>query len=321
MIKRFDVAAFGELVIDLIPVQNKDGDWLFAAKPGGAPGNVAAGVAQLGQRAAMLSKVGPGPFGSLLIETLARAGVDTHGIARSQIDPTALAVVTVNSDGKPEFMLYRDGCADTRYEPGDVALDVVRACRILHVGSLSLASPPSAQAQRLAVNTARDSGALISTDVNFRPALWRNLEAMYTSGHEAIASADIVKVSAEELLGLASAANTETAVRMLWHNRLKVFAVTHGSRGAELFTTRCHVSVAGFPVKVADTVGCGDAFTAALLTGLLQTDLSAHGEEELYRIGRTACAAGAVVARVVGAMEHMPRPNDIATLIAGATPT
>jgi fructokinase len=277
---------------------------------------VAAGVARLGQRAAMLGKVGPGSLGSLLIETLARAGVDTHGIMRSQVDPTALAVVSLNSGGESDFMLYRDGCADSRYGPDEVALDIVRACRVLHVGSLSLASPLSAQAQRLAVNTARDAGALISADVNFRPAIWRNLEAMYATGREAIAGADIVKVNAEELAALASATDTATAVRGLWHSNLKLFAVTHGARGAELFTPRCHVNVAGFPVKVADTVGCGDAFMAALLTGLLQNGPATLGEAELHDIGRTACAAGAVMARVVGAMEHMPRQQDIAALIA-----
>ena len=313
---RFDVVAFGELVIDLIPAESKGGDLLFTARPGGAPGNVAAGVARLGQRAAMLSKVGPGPLGSLLIETLARAGVDTRGIVRSQVDPTALAVVQVNANGECDFMLYRDGCADSRFEPDDVALDIVRACRVLHVGSLSLASPLSAQAQRLAVKTARDAGALISADVNFRPAIWRNLDAMYATGREAIAGADIVKLNVEELTALASVRDTATAVRSLWHGGLKLFAVTHGARGAELFTARCHVPVAGFPVKVADTVGCGDAFMAALLTGLLQTGPATLGEEELHNIGRKACAAGAVIARAVGAMEHMPRQQDIATLVA-----
>lgn len=316
MIPRFDVAAFGELVIDMNPVESKNGALRFDAKPGGAPGNVAAGIAQLGLRSAMLSKVGPGPLGSLLIETLARAGVDTHGIAHSKIDPTALAVVSVNAHGEPEFILYRNGCVDSRYEVRDIALDVVCASRVLHVGSLLLASPLSAEAQRLAVNTARNAGALISADVNFRPTLWNDIEAMYENGREVIASADIVKLSAEELLGLTSITDTENAVRLLWHKGLKVFAVTHGSRGAELFTPYCQVSVPGFPVKVADTVGYGDAFTAALLTGLLQIDFSALDEKELYQIGLTACAAGAVVARVAGAMENMPRPNDIAALMA-----
>jgi sugar/nucleoside kinase (ribokinase family) len=83
-----------------------------------------------------------------------------------------------------------------------------------------------------------------------------NPDEMHATGREAIAIADIVKANAEELLALASAADTASAVRSLWHS------------GPELFTPSCHVSFAGFPVKVADTVGCGDAFMAALLTGL-----------------------------------------------------
>ena len=68
--QRFDVVALGELVIDLVPEHRPDGRMAFAPKPGGAPGNVAVGVARLGGRAAMLSKVGDDAFGRLLIETL-----------------------------------------------------------------------------------------------------------------------------------------------------------------------------------------------------------------------------------------------------------
>lgn len=66
---RFDVAALGELVIDLIPMRGDDGSARLAPKPNGAPGNVAVGVARLGGRAAMLSKVRDDAFGRLLIET------------------------------------------------------------------------------------------------------------------------------------------------------------------------------------------------------------------------------------------------------------
>ena len=315
---RFDVTTLGELVIDMIPAAGPDDGHLFVAKPGGAPGNVAAGVARLGLRTAMLSKVGPGSLGDMLIETLARAGVDTGAIIRSPVEPTALAVVSVNADGERDFMLYREGCADASFAANEVALDVVRASRVLHVGSLSLATPASAAAQRLAVACARDAGALISTDVNFRPTIWRDHEAMHATGREAVAGADIVKVSAEELSALTGIAETAGAVKSLWHHGLKVLTVTHGPGGAEFFTADRHVSIAGFPVEVADTVGCGDAFMAALLVGLLAIDITALREGELLSIGRSACAAGAVIAGVAGAMEHMPRPQDIATLVAVA---
>jgi fructokinase len=83
-------------------------------------------------------------------------------------------MVSLNAAGESEFMLYREACADSRYEAGEVSLDIAGACRVLHMDSLSLGSPQSGEAQRLAVKTAKEAGALISTDVNFRPAIWSN---------------------------------------------------------------------------------------------------------------------------------------------------
>jgi fructokinase len=315
---RFDVTAFGELVIDLVPVAGASAGRLFAAKPGGAPGNVAAGIARLGLSAAMLSKVGPGSLGDLLVDTLARAGVTTEAIRRSATETTALAVVSAGADGERDFVLYRDGCADASYAAEEVALDVVRASRLLHVGSLSLGTPVSAEAQRLAVSCARDRGIPVSADVNLRPAMWRDREAMRATGREAVANADIVKVSSEELFILTGLADRIAGAKALWHPFLKLLAVTRGAEGADLFTADRHVRVAGFAVPIVDTVGCGDAFMAALLAGLLAADLTALDEDTLVGIGRSACAAGALVAGVAGAMEEMPRAEDIAALLEAA---
>jgi fructokinase len=119
-----------------------------------------------------------------------------------------------------------------------------------------------------------------------------------------------------ELYGLAGTDDLFAAVRAIWHNRLKVLAVTRGAEGAEIFTPTLHRHVPGFAVTVVDTVGCGDAFMASLLAGLVETDLEALDEPALFEIGRSACAAGAAVARVAGAMENMPRRADIAALLA-----
>jgi fructokinase len=312
---RYDVAAFGELVIDMVPAGQAGGASLYAAKPGGAPGNVAAGIARLGLRAAMLGKVGHGYFGNLLIQTLERAGVDANAIVRSANEVTSLAIVNANLRGEPEFTLYREGCADASYGPEEVATDVVRSCRVLHVGSLSLATPASARSQRAAVGLAREAGALVSTDVNFRPALWRDVEAMIATGREAVASANIVKVSEEELLALTGIAGIAEGAKALWHPELRILAVTRGAMGAELFTKSLRVAIPGFAVEVVDTVGCGDAFMASMLAGVIATGGAELDAERLFAIGRAACAAGAVMAGVSGAMEHMPLPREIAALV------
>jgi fructokinase len=313
---RFDAVAFGELVADLIPAGHDGDEPLFAARPGGAPGNVAAGIARLGLRSAMLSKVGREPFGDLVVNALSACGVETAAIRRAQTETTALAAVSVNAVGERDFTLYRAGCADASYAPEEVDTGIIHDACLLHVGSLSLGTPVSAAAQRLAVATARDAGRLVSADPNLRPSVWRDPEAMAAAGREAVASADIVKLSEEELVTLARTDDASEGVRRLWHSSLRVLAVTKGPRGADIYTGDWMVPVDGFTVDVVDTVGCGDAFMASLLAGLLAADLSRLDRATVAAIGRRAAAAGAVMATKAGAMTRMPRPEEIDTLIA-----
>jgi fructokinase len=263
----------------------------------------------------MLSRVGPGAFGQLLIDALERAGVDTAAVTRSAHEPTALAVVSLNPEGDRDFVLYREGCADSRLVLDPPAPAYLAATRVLHTGSLSLATPVSAAAQRAAVARAGEAGALIATDVNFRPALWRDPAAMLTTGREAVAAADIVKLSAEELLALTGADEIAAAARALWHPRRRLLAITAGAGGARHFTAHRRVDIAGFAVPVTDTVGCGDAFMAALLVGLLAAGSPAPDARTLEQIGRYANAAGAVMAGVAGAMANMPRHEQVVGLL------
>lgn len=315
--KQIDVIAFGELVIDLIPA-GRDGDEpLYAARPGGAPGNVAAGVARLGLRAAMLTKVGREPFGDLAVRALAAAGVDTRSIRRAGFETTALAVVAIDDKGDRDFTLYRGNCADASYAPDEVDVGLVRAARLLHVGSLSLATPISAAAQRHAISVAREAALLISADPNLRPAVWADKAAMEAAGREAIASADIVKLSGEELAVLSGTRDPAEGVKRLWHPGLKLMAVTEGDRGATIHAADWAVGVGGFAVDVVDTVGCGDAFMASLIAGLLATDLDGLDCNAVREIGARASAAGAVLATRAGAMARMPTPEEIDRVIAG----
>jgi fructokinase len=153
---------------------------------------------------------------------------------------------------------------------------------------------------------ARDAGHWISADPNLRPAFWRDQDAMRSAGLEIVAAAQILKVSAEELAILTGIAGFEAAVRSLWHPGLIALAVTKGADGADLFTAQHHVAIAGFPVRAVDTVGCGDAFMAAFLAGMLQASPGEIDESALRTMGTQACAAGAIIAMSAGAMESMP---------------
>jgi fructokinase len=301
-----DVVALGELVIDLVPARTANGEACFLPKPGGAPGNVAVGVALLGGRAAMLGKVGEEAFGRLMIATLAGYGVSTQGLLTTREGNTLLAIVTLTPEGDRDFMFYRNGSADSLYTPAEVATDIIRAARVLHVGSLVLGQPLSAAAQRHAVQVAQEAGVLVSVDVNLRASLWQDPADMRAAALGAAAAADILKVSEEELAFLTGSAEIGEGIDRLWHPKLRVMAVTLGPAGAVLATSQHRVTVPGFKVKVVDTVGSGDAFTASLLTDLAVSPADLGSASGLERLARRACAAGALTATGAGAMESLP---------------
>jgi fructokinase len=308
----YDVAALGELVVDLVPTRDAFGHFCFAPKPGGAPGNVAVGVARLGGRAAMLSKVGEEAFGRLLIATLAANAVATDGVLSTRDANTSLSVVTVAPDGDRDFMLYRNGCAESTYAPAEVAVDIIQASRILHVGSLLLGEPVSATSQRHAVRVAQEAGVTISVDVNLRASLWRDPADMRAAALEAASVANVLKVSDEELAFLTGSTDLRVAIAKLWRPGLRVIAVTMGAAGALLATAEVCARVPGFAVKVVDTVGCGDAFMASLLVDLTTSPADLASTTGLARLARRACATAA------GAMDSLPTAAQRDTFLVSA---
>jgi fructokinase len=315
--RRFDVTCLGELMIDLVPLAGDAGEMRFTAKPGGAPGNVAVGAARLGLSAAMLSCVGRETFGRALVDALSHDAVDTSGVLQVERRSTGLAVVTLDPAGDRDFFFYRDGCADVEYAPGDVDLDILERTNVLSVGSLFLASPASAAAQRFAIQSVKGAGGTIAADPNFRPPLWQEVGAMIDAGREVVAAAHVVKVGVEEARAMGGTEDVPQAVASLWHDRLVVLAVTKGAEGAEIFTATERIEVAGFPVETIDTVGCGDAFMAALLAGLAAIPSRTPKGRELHELARRACAAGAIAATRAGGMASLPTRAELDGFLAG----
>src|SRR5688572_3112966 len=169
------VVCLGELLIDFVATESgvtvgeASG---FLKKPGGAPANVAVAVKRLGNPSAFLTQVGDDPFGHYLAGVLDAEGVDTRGVRFSSAARTALAFVSLASDGDRSFMFYRHPSADMLMQPQDINLDVIDAGSIFHFGSITLISEPSRSATIYAVEYARSRGKLISYDPNLRLALW-----------------------------------------------------------------------------------------------------------------------------------------------------
>jgi fructokinase len=313
-----DVVTLGELLIDFVPtvsgVSLIDAP-AFKKAPGGAPANVAAGLAKLGVSCAFLGKVGDDAFGRFLQQILDEAGVDTTGLIFSTEARTALAFVTLRADGEREFMFYRHPSADMLYEPEEVDQAAIRSAKIFHYGSISLISEPSRSATLTALDAAAASKNLVSYDPNLRLALWPDAGAAKTGIMSVWERAALIKVSEDELTFLTGLEDPDQAVRSLWHDDLKMMIVTLGKAGCRYYTPEFSGQVPGFSVRAVDTTGAGDGFVAGLLRGLLVYPEAYTEESRLKEICRFANAVGAITTTERGAIPALPVLQQVADFL------
>ena len=194
-----DIITLGELLIDL--TQNgadENGNGKFTAFPGGAPANVAVAASRLGATAGFIGKVGNDAFGRSLADTLKKDNVDISGLFYDDEEPTTMAIVAVDESGEREFSFYRNPGADTQLT-AEEAIGALsqKMPKILHVGSLSMTTSPSKEACEEAVKYAKENGAAISYDPNYRAALWDSEERAVEMMKALLPYTDILKVSDE----------------------------------------------------------------------------------------------------------------------------
>ncbi|MGE5585762.1 MAG: PfkB family carbohydrate kinase [Bacillota bacterium] len=339
-----DVVTMGEILIDFVSVAAgvsiKDSPG-FAKAPGGAPANVAVGVRRLGRTSAFIGKVGSDDFGRFLGETLAREGVDTRGVRYEDRARTMLAFVSLGPDGEREFMFYRHPSADMLLEPSEIDTGLIAGARVFHHGSISLITEPSRSATLAAVEAARAAGALVSYDPNLRLPLWPTPDEARSTILAAARSADIMKVSEEELAFLTGATGVVQGLRQGVRRLRNIVAadcaivVTRGRRGCALApggSAEPSLEIPGFDVRAVDTTGAGDAFVGGLLVGLIEamgavgaaattrTALRALGEVEWRRALTLANAVGALCTTRLGAIPALPTAEEVWTFLDERSP-
>ncbi len=313
-----DVLALGEMLIDFVPTTpglGVEGTPTWERVPGGAPANVAVGVARLGVSAGFLGKVGDDPFGHLLAATLRENAVDVRGLCFTATARTALAFVALAADGERDFVFYRHPSADMLYAPDDVDAAAIASARILHFGSISAISEPSRSATLRAIEIAQQHQLLISFDPNLRLPLWSSAAAARTTIRSLFPSAHVIKVSVEELEFLTGEADIERAARSLWHPALRLLAVTQGPGGCTYVLPAASGHVPAPSVQASDTTGAGDSFTAALLAQLAADPALLDQPAALAAALRFACAAGAITTTRRGAIPALPTRAEITALL------
>ncbi|RKS27639.1 fructokinase [Pseudomonas sp. WPR_5_2] len=254
----------------------------FKAIAGGSPFNVAVGLRRLGVDAALFAGLSTDYLGRRLLQVLLDEGVCADYLLDFAA-PTTLAMVAVGANGSPHYSFRGEGCADRQLRL-DHLPTLGPEVRGLHIGSFSLVVQPIADTLLALVQ--RESGKrLISLDPNVRlnPEpdidLWRSRIATL------VEHADLIKVSDEDLSLLYPGQAPAQIIDGWLQHRCQLVCLTRGGEGATVFSRPFGSwSVPACSVQIADTVGAGDTFQAALIAWLTEQQLdSIEGLRQLSR--------------------------------------
>ncbi|WP_429168888.1 aminoimidazole riboside kinase [Aeromonas rivipollensis] len=305
------VWVIGDAVVDLIP----EGELHYLKCPGGAPANVAVGVARLGGESAFIGRVGADPFGRFMADTLVAEGVDIRHLTQDPAHRTSTVLVELDEEGERSFTFMVRPSADQFLEPAD--LPRFEAGQWLLCCSIALANEPVRSSCLQAMAAIKEAGGRVCFDPNLRPEVWGNPAEMLPQVSAAMTLADVVKLSVEELQLLSGEDDLLAGLATLSGPALVL--VTRGAAGVVARLEGELLEWVGQKVTPLDTTGAGDAFVAGLLAAL------AEGERlpalsELPAILAQAHGCGALATTAKGAMTALPTRTELdAFLRSGAS--
>ena len=253
------ITAVGEILVDRL-VKGDD----RVCHVGGAPFNVAVGAARCGADVTFFGKVGRDEMGDFLLSNVPGYDVDAR-IAVDPRRPTTVAEVTLDEQGERYFRFLRDDTADYHLSESDFF--VPRHTTIVHLGTLMLNKPEGRAFADYVVRTAREHGAYLSVDANFRDDLFATTSLRNQVMLPYLLAADVLKMSEDELLSLTAAPDLDAAVRSFPYRGL--LFITAGSRPSRAYSAGHMVEVTPPRLsQIVDTTGAGDAFYGAVLANL-----------------------------------------------------
>jgi len=325
MSKPLDVICLGRAAVDLYGQQfggRLEDMQSFAKYLGGSSGNLAAGLARLGTRSSMLTRVGNEHMGRFVREALASEGVDVSHVVTDPERLTALVILGISDRNSFPHIFYRENCADLAIETSDFDADYIASSRALAITGTHLSTEQSFEVVRQAIAFAKTAGTKVILDIDYRPVLW-GLTAQ-GSGEERYIASDIVTeriqsivvdcdmlVGTEEEIFIAGGqADALAALRSLREASDATLVMKRGPIGCVVYEGAIPddlddgESAPGVEVEVLNTVGAGDAF----LSGFLHGWIEGKDWETCARFGN---ACGGLVVSRHGCTPAMPTKAEL----------
>jgi 5-dehydro-2-deoxygluconokinase len=331
--RKFDLACLGRLAVDFYAEQfgSKLEDARSMAKYlGGSSGNLAFGVARLGLKSAMVSRVGNEQMGRFLLSTLQQEGCDTSQV---QIDPsrlTALVLLGIKDRDSFPLLFVRENCADMALDADLIDGNFIAQCRALAITGTHLSTSVTRRAAQAALRYAKAHGLVRVLDIDYRPVLW-GLTSRGAGENRYVADVQVTKLLQEVLSEFDLLVGTEEEFFIaggVADNIVASLRAVRAISSATLVVKRgalgCCVIEGGIPddindattykgerVEVLNVLGAGDAFLSGLMASLLQGKDWAESTQ-------VANACGAIVVSRHACSASMPTPAELAHWFGGS---
>ncbi len=326
-----DVIMMGRSSIDLysqnigVPFSQISG---FAAYVGGSPTNISVGVRRLGLKVALLTAVGEDPVGEFIVDFLSAEGVETCYIPRKPNRRTSAVILGIEPPDRFPLVYYRDNCADNALSIDDVRAAPITETRVFGFAGTNLARESSRSATLYAAEQASAAGGTVILDLDFRPDQWhdaqaygvairtalKNVEILIGTQDEIKAAvmedADQVQLTDQQMSDARVEGNVDRAVTALLALGPRLVIEKCGAEGARIHEwAAAPAAVPGFPVKVQNILGAGDAFASGFIYGLVKGWPSTRS----VRLGN---ACGAIVVTRHGCANFMPTLEEVQAMMA-----
>lgn len=318
--RKFDVICLGRAAVDLYGDQvggRLEDMQSFSKYLGGSSGNLAAGLARLGSRSSMLTRVGNEQMGRFVREALANEGVNVGHVVTDPNRLTALVMLGIADRNSFPHIFYRENCADMGLEKSDFDEQYIGSSRALAITGTHLSTDSCFDVVRTAIGYAKRQGTQVILDIDYRPVLWglttagggeeRFIESSaVTAKYQSVLRELDLLVGTEEEINIAGGnTDTLTSLRAIREISDAAIVLKRGPLGCSIYAADIPISlddgitVHGVEVEVLNTLGAGDAFLSGFLNawinGLSWQDCAASGN-----------ACGALVVSRHGCTPAMP---------------
>jgi len=325
MKKEFDVITYGRSSIDLysadigapfVDIQS------FNAYVGGSPLNIAVGTKRLGLKSALLTAIGEDQIGDFLIHFLKKEGVETKFIPRKPEARTSAVVLGIQPPDNFPLVYYRENCADSKITIDDVIAANIGSCRIFEISATALNIEPTRSAGFFAAEEAIQNNVPILIDLDFRADQWhdprsygvtirsflRNCTIALGTEEEILATMlsdpSQIKIKNQQISAPEIKGNIDAAIQSIMKLGIEALIVKRGNKGSSVFLKEGKViDIPGFPVKVVNVLGAGDAFASGFIYGYLNG-------WDWYKCCRMGNACGAILVTKPGCSNFNPSLNE-----------